>query len=185
MNYPKRRAKRYTSGADPAATYLQDQQDSKEQAKKNEAYAAEQAGRQAKEKELNDLQGDFEKMPELLRTRYTADAQRAGTYSSTGEFASGLDSEIEAGIPGARASNMSRQQALQRELGLPESVYDTSTVEPALAPAVAPTAAALPSGQPVQPNTLEDDEAAAIDPTTGQPITPRQKAIQNQLGGSI
>ena len=187
-NYFKRRIKRYTSGADPAATYLQDQQDAKEQAQKAEAYGIEQAQRAAREQELSDLQRDFEKTPELLRTRYTSDAQRAGTYSNTGEFASGLDSEVEAGIPGARASNMARQQALQAELGLPVTTYDTSAAEPTPPPVAAPAATSTQTGSVTPqaiPMSTDEDSDQSIDPVTGQPINPRQKAIKSQLGGTL
>ena len=186
MSFWSRRNKRYTGGADPAATYLQDQQDAAEQAHEAEAYGIAQAARAAQEQELSDLQRDFENTPELLRTRYTSDAQRAGTFSNTGEFASGLDSEVEAGIPGARASNMARQQALQAELGLPVSAYDPSAAEPP--PAAVPQA--VPTGQtnalaPQTQMATDPESDDSLDPTTGQQKNARQKAIKSQLGGTL
>ena len=187
MSYWSRRIKRYTGGADPAATYLQDQQDSADQAKKNEDYAIQQASLAAKQKELADLQSDWDKMPEVLRNRYTADSQRAGTYSNTGEFASGLNSEIDAGLPGAYATNMSRQNALQKELGLTVTPYDTSAAEP---PAAAPTTptTTTPTSTPQTLGTIpsdEDNSDTTEDQTVRARKNPRQKAIQSQLGGAI
>jgi len=63
---------------------------------------------------------DYDKIPTMLRDKYTQFAQRAGTYGNTPEFQAGLNSEVQAGARGARVEAASRINALRRSLGMAE-----------------------------------------------------------------
>ena len=66
---------------------------------------------------INDAMADYGKIEGNIRDSYTNAAKKAGTYANTNEFNSGLNSEIQAGVRGARVDAVNRIHALQRAAG--------------------------------------------------------------------
>ena len=90
----------------------------------NNRLSQEQLERSAAEKEYGDLEQEYTVIPERLRELYSAAAKKGGTYSDTGEFKAGLDSEVGQGTRGAQAILQQRLSALRSKLGMPAQAGD-------------------------------------------------------------
>ncbi len=71
----------------------------------------------AHQADLDAAMKDYEGIPASIRNQYTASAKRAGTYADTGEFNSGLNSEVNAGVRGARVNAVARINSLRKIMG--------------------------------------------------------------------
>ena len=80
---------------------------------------AQEGQRLSDEASINDIQKEYDAVPDSLNSLYTNAAKRAGTYSQTGEFNAGLRSEVNQGTRGAQAALGSRLHALYTRLGRP------------------------------------------------------------------
>lgn len=122
----------------------------------------------ARNAELDSAMKEYNDVPTSLRKSYTEAAQRAGTYANTPEFASGMDSEVQAGARGARVALASRINALKKALGhtdefKPEGLGETQggQTRDALVTNPEPTADATATAAPkVEAPVAEETEAA-------------------------
>ena len=79
--------------------------------------------------DLVDEEGAFLRLPGETATAVKEGAQRAGTYSDTPEFLSGLQSETDVQTRGAQLASRRRQDALRRRMGIqdPQGQEGTGT----------------------------------------------------------
>lgn len=78
------------------------------------------ASSQAHQADLDAAMKDYEGIEGNIKQQYTDAARRAGTYADTPEFQSGLGSEIQAGVRGARTNAVARINAMRRAMGINE-----------------------------------------------------------------
>ena len=148
------------------------------------------------EQELTSLQGDYDAIPDRLRSLYSNAAKKAGTASDTTEFKAGLESETQQGTRGAQAALGGRLTALYQRLGRPlpegmggqawdpsaaqatnsvDNTVDNSTTastEGGAAPAPEPDA-------PEAPATTQNAVAKVASPTTASTVEAKRKAYSS------
>lgn len=73
--------------------------------------------RDAQNADLASAMEDYGKIETNVRDTYTNAAKKAGTYADTAEFKSGLGSEVQAGVRGARVNAAQRINAMRRAMG--------------------------------------------------------------------
>lgn len=73
-----------------------------------------QQGHQA---DLDSAMKDYGNIETNVRSSYTDAAKKAGTYANTNEFNSGLNSEVQSGIRGARVNAVARINAMRKAMG--------------------------------------------------------------------
>lgn len=71
----------------------------------------------AHNQDLDQAMKDYGNIETNVRNSYTDAAKKAGTYANTNEFNSGLNSEIQGGVRGARVEAVSRINALRKAAG--------------------------------------------------------------------
>ncbi len=149
--------------------------------------------RLADEGSLTDMQKEYEGIPDSLMNLYTTAAKRGGTYANTGEFNTGLKSEVAQGTRGAQAALGARMAAVYKRLGKPmpthlqqyENAPDANKVDNAVeAP---PTESAPDSSAPSEGATASADQQNAITKTSTTSQTDLQKklAAMKAASGSL
>lgn len=74
--------------------------------------------------QLADSEKEYHGLPSSLLKQYTENARRAGTFANTDEFNTGLQSDVQGGLRGARISQAARINALRTRLGM--TPFDSS-----------------------------------------------------------
>lgn len=74
----------------------------------------------AHQQDLDSAMADYQNIPTAIRDQYTAASKKAGTFANTNEFNSGLNSEVNAGVRGARVNAVARINAIKKSLGQAE-----------------------------------------------------------------
>src|SRR5689334_16176797 len=71
---------------------------------------------QQRKAELDEAMKAYDLIPQNIKDSYTKTAQTAGTFANTPEFAAGLQSEVDAGVRGARVAEAARINSMRKAL---------------------------------------------------------------------
>lgn len=103
---------------------------------------------------------DYGNIETDIRDQYTNAAKKAGTYADTNEFKSGLNSEVQSGVRGARVDAVKRINALRKAMGNNEEFkpegYDTTQANQ-----TADKLAAAPDKEESPQSAVSDEPAVA------------------------
>lgn len=167
----------------------QKEEDADESAKRQEAREGAAAGASRGEQEAQRLaaEAEYAGLEGTLSKNYADNARRAGTYADTGEFQSGLRSDVSAGLRGARMSQAARINALRKQLGMedfkaPET--QGTQVDPlTFANSTAPTPNAQVLGDPVSAEApaLSEEVPAVQNNAVANVNDNRKAAIKRKL----
>lgn len=130
--------------------------DKKKEKKSNQGYI-DFGNQQRAQADLDAAMKDYEGIETNIRDTYTNAAKKAGTYANTSEFNSGLQSEIQAGVRGARANAVARINAMRKAMGNTEE-FKPEGYDQTQANATADKLAAAPPKEDAAPEQEIDRE---------------------------
>jgi len=143
---------------------------------------------QAENASLGQAMTDYNNIEPTIRNKYIDAAKKAGTYSDTGEFQNGLNSEVQAGVRGARVDAVGRINALRKQMGNNEE-FKPDDFAATQGNATADKLAAAPPPED-SPASVPPPEATGFSPAntanaaTGvqnTPSTPARPGVMNKL----
>lgn len=142
--------------------------------------------------QLDATMKEYEALPTTINDAYTNSAKTAGTFANTPEFMAGLQSEVDAGVRGARVAEAARINALRKAMDnkfkgsmeyeefKPEGLGETDAnathealQNPAPAAEPEPTAPAVDTAAPKPPTASTSVQSGGANP--------RITAIKNKL----